>query len=189
MRIGIDLDDVLADSMPAILEFYNKKYNKNFFVEQVKDFGLWKLLGISKEQMIEEVNEFLYADTNILPVEYSREIVDELVKNNDLVIITSRTDDMSKPTLAWVSKHFPKKFSEVHFSSNWLKSIGKTKADICRDLGICLMVEDSIEMANELSSNGIRVLLLDKGWNKSDNLQSNITRISSWKEVLENIKC
>ena len=50
------------------------------------------------------------------------------------------------------------------------------------DNNINLIIEDSLIHAIECAKNGIKVILLNKGWNQGE-LHTNITRINSWKEV------
>lgn len=53
MKIGIDLDEVLADFMPQLLRYYNGKYKTNFTREQIKEYKFWNLWHCTKEQAID----------------------------------------------------------------------------------------------------------------------------------------
>ena len=48
-----------------------------------------------------------------------------------------------------------------------------------------LIIEDSLETAEECASSGLRVLLFDCPWNQNSNLPEGIMRVKSWKEIVE----
>jgi uncharacterized HAD superfamily protein len=63
----------------------------------------------------------------------------------------------------------------------------RSKADVCRELGVGVMIEDSMSQAKEIAASGCRVLLLDCPWNQGD-LPENVTRIYSWKEIVAHLR-
>ena len=58
MRIGIDMDEVIADWVNAVLKFYHTKTGKKHDKEEFKEYKLWPVWGISKEEAIKIVDEF-----------------------------------------------------------------------------------------------------------------------------------
>jgi len=64
---------------------------------------------------------------------------------------------------------------------------GKTKDKICREMGIDLIIEDNGEHSLNYAKNGIRVLLLDKPWNKGIS-HENIYRCLNWSDILEKVE-
>ncbi|MEK6826183.1 MAG: hypothetical protein AABX90_00975, partial [Nanoarchaeota archaeon] len=76
-------------------------------------------------------------------------------------------------------------FREVYLTNQWSKvSRGRSKAEVCREIGIDAIVEDSLEYAQECAVEGKKVVLLDCPWNQSEDLPPNIHRAKSWNEVL-----
>jgi len=73
-----------------------------------------------------------------------------------------------------------------HYSKKELNET-KKKSNICIELGVELLIEDSLDYAFECSSEKIKVLLLDKPWNKADKLPAGVTRVHSWREIIEKI--
>ena len=110
------------------------------------------------------------------------------IDENEIIIITSRPLIFKERTEIWLKKHFPK----VHYTlihSNDFHSTNKTKskADVCKELGIKIMIEDQDRYSLECAQSGIKVVLFDKAWNQSV-VHSNIFRVKTWKEAINYIK-
>ncbi|MEK6830406.1 MAG: hypothetical protein AABX77_00045 [Nanoarchaeota archaeon] len=189
MKIGTDLDDCLAEFVFSFCNYYNNKHKTNFEFKDFKHFELWKTLGGDEESVIKEIYDFY--DTNYfenLPVIFlSRICINELKKDNDLFIITSRERDFIGKTDYWINQHYPNKFSDVIFTGEGDNKGAKTKkTEICNKLGIDLFIEDNLDNALDCAKGSRKVLLLDKPWNQNGSLPSNINRVYNWNEILEN---
>lgn len=194
MLIGVDLDDVLADYIPALCEFHNATYGTSLARENFHSYSFWEVWGGTKEEARKKAIEFRnssYFD-NIQPVAGSIEGVDVLKKSHNLVIITSRST--IDKTNEWLNKHFPNKFSGVYFSHNHYTGKGtREKSDICLDLGVNAMIEDNLEYSLDCALKSIKVLLFNSPWNNQIYkvpllkrfLLAKIKRIGSWKEIIE----
>ena len=62
---------------------------------------------------------------------------------------------------------------------------GKSKAEICKDLNIDVMVEDSYTYSERIAKFGIPVILLNYSWNINKPETENIYRAKDWSEVPE----
>ena len=97
--------------------------------------------------------------------------------------------DLKKITYNQVNKYFPNIFSDVIFSSNHYtraKNCGKTKAEICEDLKISYIIDDSLVYTKECAQKGIETILLDSPWNQNGiNEIKGITRVKNWFEIGE----
>jgi len=192
MKIGIDLDEVLAEFVSAFLQFHNEKYgtklNKNHF--HVYEFE--KVLGGTEENAADKAYEFFgtHHFKNIQPTEGARKAMEKLAKaGHELFVITSRQSEVVEDTKNWLEANFPKVFKEIHFTSN---KYGRTnpnisKTDACKKIGISLLIEDNLEHASSCAAEGINVLLLDRPWNQGE-LPKNVKRFSLWEEVLKEIE-
>ncbi|MBS3091558.1 hypothetical protein J4217_03875 [Candidatus Pacearchaeota archaeon] len=58
MKIALDLDEVIADFMTALLIFYHKKTGKLYKKEDFPEWKWWPLLGETREEAIKNVDEF-----------------------------------------------------------------------------------------------------------------------------------
>jgi len=193
MKIGIDIDEVLADLMNPLVNFYNEKYGTFFRRDDFKAYNLWETWGGTKEETFQTIHDFYDSDSfkkEIYPISGSSNGINFLSNGkNELFIITSRTENVKRHTISWLDDNFSEKFSEIYFTNN-----GTKKSDVCIDLDIEIMVEDSLEYSIDCVDKGIEVLLMDCPWNKfngnriSESIKEKITRVSGWNDVLKEIK-
>ncbi len=187
-KIGIDVDEVLAELMKELNTFYNNSYRTNFKFEDYKSYKLEETWGVAKEKADKIVNDFFYSEyyKQVRPIPGSQRGVAFLSNKNELSIITSRPICLREDTYKWVNNHFPKIFSEFHFTGERVKNNkGTRKADICRELGVDILIEDCLEKSIDCASNGTKIFLFDRPWNQYNNLPKKITRISGWEEVID----
>ena len=191
MRIGIDLDEVIANTLTAVINFHNEKYGTDFKENNFSSYRFWETWGGTRDEAIRKVHEFYVTDhfANVRPVAGSIDAVDKLKENgHELFIITGRQENIIKETEKWIKKHFPEVFSGVHFANTYgLTGSKMKKGTICEQLGIEIMVEDDIIYASELAESGIKVFLFDRPWNKDHAVGDNIERVSSWEDVVNKI--
>ena len=190
MKIGFDLDEVLADQLPAVIEFHNSVYGTSLTREQFRSLRYWETWGGTKEEAIQKVYDYYRTPyfRNIKPVAGSQEAVNTLKQSHDLCIITARPNDFAQETIEWVDCHFPCTFSEIHFANHYaLSGLPKTKAEICDSSGVDILVEDSLEYALECRNQNRRIFLLDNPWNQSLDLPQGVYRVHGWGEIIEAI--
>lgn len=58
MKIAIDLDEVIADFIDALLNFYHGKTGKLHRKEEFKEYKFWPVWGITREEAVKIVDEF-----------------------------------------------------------------------------------------------------------------------------------
>ena len=190
MKIAIDIDEVLGGFMPNFIKFYNDKYKTNLIMNELPSYYLYNFLNVTKEDIIQRVYDFHKTDyfKNIEPIKDSQESVKKLKENNELFIITSRQNDVIKETEYWINENFPNIFSKIYFTNNLSKNgESKTKKEICDLIGADVLIEDSFEYCLECISSNRKIFLLDYSWNRDCNLPKEITRVYSWKEIMEKI--
>ncbi|MBS3133740.1 hypothetical protein J4214_00745 [Candidatus Woesearchaeota archaeon] len=190
-NIGIDLDDVLADTTPALISFHNDFYGTRLKRDGFHSQFYVNVWGETLEDAIRKVQEFhdsAYFD-NIKPVNGSAKFIDSLYLKNDLYIITSRKEAFIEKTILWINRYFSGKFKGIYFSDNYHVGYNgkKTKTQICLEIGAKLMIEDSLEYSKECSKSGIRVILLDCPWNQSEDIPG-VERVYSLDEAAGKIK-
>jgi len=148
-------------------------------------------VGRNKRRSYPKLYGFFNSDhfKNIQPVSGSQEAINEIAKDHDLVIITSRQHDIKNHTIDWIQQHFPETFFGIHFGNHYgLSGQKKSKLEMCDMLNIDMLIEDSADYANECANSNRKVLLFDTPWNRNIKLNSgNIYRINSWYEVLDHI--
>jgi uncharacterized HAD superfamily protein len=193
MIIGMDIDDVLADSMPPLLRWYNREHGTNYTKDQVHHFQLEKTWGgthKAAKNLIRNVYFHSPEFDEILPREDALENVKILSKIHKLIAITGRTQDIDNKTRSWLDRYFPKLFPILYSNDEWVNHgpFGP-KLNICKSNDVDLLIEDSIETARKCATEGVKVLLFDQPWNQLDQpLPENIIRVKNWDEIAEKIE-
>jgi uncharacterized HAD superfamily protein len=191
MKIGIDLDSVVADLMSPLVDFHNKNYGTKLKPSDHVTFSIEKIWKCTEEEAIERCFKFYRSDfmNQVKPLPGAIEGINFLSRRHELHIITSRPHFISNDTVNWIKKFFPDKFKTIHHTNQYSKkgSLSIKKSEIIKKLSINLMIEDHLEYAIDCASLNIRVFLLDMPWNQTKKLPKNIIRVHSWKEIIQKI--
>lgn len=182
--VGLDFDDVLVDFCPAILEHHNKIYNTSFVKEDARHFHFEEIWNCTREEAVEEIGEFLKDTKNVLPVSGAIEGVKELARDNDLLIITGRSDTTSLYVEEWVAKHVPGIFKEIIYTNQFRGEKRMSKAEFCKLHNVAVFIDDFMNTSKDLSSAGVPMLLMDAPWNQGE-LPNLVTRVKTWNEILQ----
>ena len=186
MKIGVDIDEVVASFMKEYLRYHNLKHNSSYVLEDITSYNLWECgVHSSKKESVDEVNEFqntIYFDSIGL-IEGAKEGLSNILKKYFPFFITSRPSRLKNKTKLFFHKNFQMNGCDFIFSAEIYG--GKTKAEICRELGLRTMIEDHPLYALDCAKNGIKTLLLDKPWNKNYEKHENILKVNNWKEIGE----
>lgn len=190
IKIGVDMDDILFDINPGIINYYNDRNKTSYSVEDVKGFYLEELFGCSKEEMAEIIKGFHSSEhhSEASTVPGSKEGIENL-KKYDLVLISARHADERVSTEDWLHKHFPNIFSSVQLLGrlSGAEEMKVTKGVLARELGIKIFIEDSLSNAKDIAEHGIPVILLEKIWNQGE-LPPAIHRVKTWEEIVSKVE-
>src|SRR3989344_2809835 len=78
-------------------------------------------------------------------------------------------------------------FGGVHLRNAFsVSGPSRKKVDVCKELGVELLIDDNLVYVNECATEGTPALLFDAPWNQGV-LPAGVTRISSWDEVVRYI--
>ena len=58
MKIGVDVDGVLASTYDVLLKYYNDRYNKNFKQKHVTNYHFHNVWGVCKEKAEQILYDF-----------------------------------------------------------------------------------------------------------------------------------
>jgi 5'(3')-deoxyribonucleotidase len=187
--VAVDIDDVLALSVDKFIEWSNSRFKTTIkFDDYVEDWSL--LWNISQAETTERVNQ-MYREG--LPARYSHvgeavEVLNKLKPGYELIVATARRSAEHKLTEDWIRKHYPAVFKDIHFAGIWDEitehSPRKTKARLCKELGVNYLIDDQVKHCLGASSVGVKALLYgDYPWNRNANLTDDIQKVFNWKEV------
>lgn len=188
MKIGIDLDDVLADSLPHYLRAFNRRFGLDI---ELAD-GAWRIADRFPQIPRQEADDFFteliesgfFSSRSLIP--HAKEAVETLADNgHDLYIITGRTPRDERITMDWLTRvgvlsHFE---AVVHRTCD---PVERHKADVASGLALSLFIEDELTVALTVAGAAIPVLLFNCPWNQGP-LPDNVHRIRSWHEALTQI--
>lgn len=189
MKIGIDLDDVVVEFVRPFLAIYEKETNKKKKVEDIFTYQLWIPLGISREETIDIAEKFYKTDLfeNGDLIEGAKEFIEDLHRDHEIVFVTSRPLHLKEKTENFIRKHFPTQEFKIIYTGDFTGN-GKTKAQICEEDKIDVLIEDNKVYVSECSEKGTMCFLIDKPWNQNHIENNKIIRVKNLLEIKEHLK-
>lgn len=187
-KIGIDIDEVVVEFIKHFLDYSNQKNRTSFKVEDIHSYHLWETpIHNSKEESISEVMEFQssFHFEKINLIKGAKEIIFEMARTSHIYFVTSRPTEIKEKT----EKFLKQNFQEIEFEIIHSGEIygGKSKSEICNEIGLNFIVEDNPYYALDCAEKGVKVFLLDKPWNRNYSYHDNITKIKNWSEILSHL--
>lgn len=190
MNIGIDIDDTIAMTA-EIIDIYAKEYTENILkrefrlneIEILDPMWARNLYGWTDEEDKEFWN--LYYEQimkDVKPKNDSIEMINELSKENIIIIISARWD-RKNGIIAQITKEWLEKYN-VHYNKLFIGHLDKR--DIVKQNNIELFIDDSYKTCKLISDIGIKTLLMNSRINKDMKI-NDIERVSSWKEIKEKV--
>ena len=186
MKIAVDCDEVLAGLLEKFIMFHNREYGTSLSRKDFHSYYLRGIIGITFDEEKKRFSHFLRTDyfRSIQPILHAKETLGNLRGMGfEMEVVTSRPPEMIDSTHDWIWMHYKGIFSKVHFSENHaLRTGGKTKGEICHEIGADFMIEDDLKYIPDITLRGIKVLLYDAPWNRNYQ-QENVVRVNSWKDI------
>lgn len=184
--IAVDVDDVLAQHIPAFVNFSNEHYGTSL---EIKDYSeRWgNLWGVDWDEV--ERRAKLFHDTHVSSFEAFTDadrVLLGLKSSRDLVIVTARPKHLIPATHEWLEEYYSGLFSDVHFVPIWEPDNTVSKADICKEIGADYLIDDLPKHCNIAAEVGIKALLFgDYVWRDDQVLVEGVERVNSWQEVAQ----
>lgn len=173
MRIGVDIDSVVCESMPVILDEVERVTGRHLVKEDIREYDQM-VDGISIGTIIRDLYKQRPSVLHDMePVEGAVEGVATIASQHEIVFITSRHNATIPVTEAWIRHHFGK-YPIFHTGPSEDKT----------NHGIELLIDDSPDFAEHFASKGRDVLLFDQPWNQHVKDTHYITRVKSWSDIL-----
>jgi len=189
-HIGLDFDDVLFSFNEGMATFHNEFYETSYCLKDITSFDLKELWQCDLAESLRRMREFVTSDYHdqAPTMAGAIEAVRYLKKEYNLSIVTARDTVLFEQTWKIANRYFPGCFNEIHFLHDNDQNVLGTKGDVCRRIGVDIMVEDSLGNAEHLSLSGVRTLLFDRPWNQATSLPIQVTRVLDWQHALSEIK-
>lgn len=176
VRIAVDLDGVLADTMVTFCDILNERRRTRLSVESFVQWNAWKIAGMTKDEFFRTLDEAWFSWQNIPPMEENLSVkVGRLREFGKVDIVTGRSPATVPHAKSWLRKH-DIQFDSFARTAN--STIGKAK------LNYDLYVDDNAELmtlvASKLHGSGILYL---QPWNRNTAPIPRVYRVHRWDEI------
>ncbi|KAL0091517.1 hypothetical protein J3Q64DRAFT_1319528 [Phycomyces blakesleeanus] len=196
--LAVNLDQTLSHTLEALVKWHNDTYSTHLTIEDFDTYDFAAVWGGSQESTCDKIRAFYDSEyfERIPPIQdFALEALKMFKKRKfTLVIITSRQQFVAAQTKQFVDRHYPGLFESIYFcnlglsNAEQLEYVSKSKATICKEVGVDVLIDDSLDHALDCAQLGIKVLLYDrKGqytWNHLEpNTQASAASAASPVEV------
>ena len=188
--IAVDIDDVLSRSAEGFIAFSNERWGMSLKPEDYQEE--WAVVwGVPLDEALERSIEFHASGTvgNYQPNEAALPVLKKLAKTYNLVAVTSRRRLLQPETDAWMGRHFPGIFQELHYAGIWdelpkdqvMRALKHTKAELCREIGADYLIDDQIKHCIGAAEAGVQALLF--GASGGTKTPTDVTPVADWSGV------
>lgn len=186
MRIGIDIDNTITDTLPLLKECC-KKYNDEVVKRNLKMNEKGYISSNLYEWTKEEQQGFFqkYLDEirrNVELKPYAKEIINKLKLEHEIYIVTARKNGTHKNPIEESKEYLDKK----GILYDELVAECEDKLAYCLEHKIDVMIDDAPDIIKTVSKK-LPVIAI-KGIMNEDCEGENLTKVEDWNEVYEVIK-
>jgi len=157
IRIALDLDGVLADTMRLWIKLWRQRTGQELSFEELVDWDFWRELGITEAEFMRIMNDAWRMWRRMPPTEEElSEKVSKLKTLGKVDIVTARPRETEEYVLRWLERH------RIPFDDYiWIES---SRAKL--RLGYDVYIDDSPLVAEEGPVARRLILLYDRPWNR-----------------------
>ena len=109
LRICVDMDEVLADTVSEHLRRYNDAFDENIASEDLAGKALWDVVGNDRQKALRDLLDAddFFADLPVIPG--SQEVMRDLAERFEVFIATQAMSVPNSfgPKYRWLQRHFP----------------------------------------------------------------------------------
>lgn len=177
MKIGIDIDGVIADFVDEFNKIIYNKYDFKLRESDIYVHDIYLVLGITLEDSLEIIYETL--QRNLKMVAKAKNSIKKLNKDHEIYILTARDKKFTRKTLDWLDdKSIP--YDEILFLNEGEKFQCKEKFDV--------IIEDCLKDAINWRKKVKYVILYDRPWNQTLDIKNLLIHLKNWDEIVQFIK-
>jgi uncharacterized HAD superfamily protein len=181
MRIAVDLDGVLADTMVTVCDILNRHRPTPLSVASFLQWRAWETAGITKDEFFRTLDEAWFSWETIPPTKENLGAeVGKLSEFGVVDIVTGRSPVTVPYANSWLEKH------QIPFDY-FVRTKNSTTAKLNLDYDI--YVDDSAELmallASRLQGSGILYL---RPWNRNTAEMPRVFRAERWDQIAGVVK-
>lgn len=170
MRIGVDIDGVVADIMPSALSAINKKYELDLHPSMILEYDYRIGEGTTvTDEIIRLLQDEEFA-LNIPVMDKAPQVVRSLkFRGHEVVFVTARKPESMGVTKKWIEQHFGA-LEIVHTEHK-------------QEVAIDILIDDCPFVVRAFAHTGRRAMLYDQPWNRKMEVEYGVRRVHDWYEV------
>ena len=200
MKLGFDIDGIVADLPRMMVEYINEKFDLNHDVTVLTHHDVSQNTYVDDEELNAEIATALLEDVvrnnaamiKVKPYEDAVLAIRKLAKHHSIHYITVRPSDQRKATVDWLRKNnIP--FNSVHVIGNNGPGGGLVgKGQTGRYLNLDFYLDDSAYHLDDMYRYKNRwrkgVALLTRPWNVDEPLDTfKFIRFDNWNEIIRHL--
>lgn len=191
--IAVDIDEVLAHHNVELVKYHNEAYGSNHTIEQYISDHWSEIWGVEKDEASRRAVAFheTGVHSRLAPINEAQDCLTQLAEHFDLHIVTARRRLIVDSTHEWVEKHYPGIFKGIRFVHVWEDLDPPSKAEVCKEIGAVLLIDDSVSHCSIAAKSGIDALLFgDYAWNRTlpEDFPDSVQRVTNWQGVIEFVR-
>ncbi len=189
--IAVDCDEVLCQTLDAVLAFHNfDYYGKPLTKEVMTDYYLYKIPQYNTTTPQEMLNYFAPVleweqHKTIKQVPGAKQKLTQRKKDgHTLKVVTWRPSKWRHSTQQRVHDNFPGLFDDVIFAEH-LTHQAVPKSQLCKQIGATIMIEDNLDYCIDTAWAWITSFLLDYPWNRhyDPTIHTGISKVQRRDEI------
>lgn len=191
--IAIDIDDTIADSTESLRLLVNRRTERSLPASAYRVAGeywgyyerIWEAHDIAHLVSHDDFAAEMIDDQSHVPLlPGALFAMSELGNNYRIVFITARDQSWEDATKRWFAMNLPDLDTQVYFTTAHRDANGKTKGQICRELGASVLIDDNVDHCKSAYSEGVEAILFGEyGWQHA--VEPRMVRCKDWPAVLE----
>ncbi len=175
LRIAVDLDGVLAETMTAWCALANREFGSHLTIEDIDHWASWRKFGITKDDFFRLLDATWDVWESIPPTEPGLpEKVRTIEKLGTLDIVTGRSKKTVPSAKNWLLHH------EIPYQRF-------IRVDGWRDkvlLNYDVYIDDAPDLMPLVSRNpAMRAILYERPWNRNVATMRGVFRVKGWDQV------
>lgn len=181
LKIGFDIDGTIT-TPDNLIPLIQRRFKEDFKYEDLIEYDIDKVLGVSKEDVIEffkENHELIVLNPNMM-TDSVKTINLLKEEGHDLCLITARHISTKEDTFKWLKREgILVNESKVYFVGN------HNKEELIQELDLDIYVDDRLETlleVNRVMSGKCKTILIDAPYNRSYK-ERDVIRVRNYEEL------